>query len=69
MDGKGFILYRPIFRSLLRYLVVANVPSSQALFTLMIVVILSSETSVLRNVKCRHISEDGTLLVGLKVLM
>jgi hypothetical protein len=47
--------------SLLQLLVTTNVPSPLLFFTLMMEVIRSSETSVLRRATERHISEDSIL--------
>jgi hypothetical protein len=46
---------------MLQLLVTADVPSSLILFTLMMDVIGSSETSVLTGATLRHIQEDGVL--------
>jgi hypothetical protein len=48
-------------RSVLRFLVTANVSSSLILVTLMMEAIRSSESSVLTTVTQRNIPEDGVL--------
>jgi hypothetical protein len=47
--------------SVLKLLVIANVPSSQILFALMMEAVRSSEMYVLTRATRHHISEDGIL--------
>jgi hypothetical protein len=55
-SSRGMLVF---LRSVLRFLVTANVPSSPILVTLMMEAIRFSESSVLTRATLRKISEDG----------